>query len=172
VDVVPGGPLAGLVAEARDEVRVVGLSAVARLPRTIAERQARQADARLAAAGVAARIAIEEAPDAGGPGTVVLLAQRGRAGFSALGRRGVPAERIADAAVDALLAWRATGAALDTHLADQLLPFLALARGPSRFTCATVTPHLATVAAVVGTLLPVAITLEPGPPARVTVTPA
>jgi RNA 3'-terminal phosphate cyclase (ATP) len=171
VDVVPGGPLDGLAAETPPEGPVVGLSAVARLPRTIAERQARRAEARLAAAGIPARIAVEEAPDAGGPGTVVLLAHPGRAGFSALGRRRLPAERVADAAVDALLAWRASGAALDVHLADQVLPFLALARGPSRFTCAAATPHLATVAAVVGALLPAGIAIEPGPPARVTVTP-
>src|SRR5579871_3526893 len=85
--------LRGFVAETRDEVAPIrGVSAVSRLPRSIAERQQRRAAERLAAAGVAAEIAIEDRAPAVGPGTLVFLAIRGRAGFSALGRRGLPAE--------------------------------------------------------------------------------
>ena len=148
-----------------------GVSAVSRLPRSIAERQRHRALERLAAAGVAAEIEVVEDASALGPGTLVFLAARGRAGFSALGRRGVPAEQIADEAVDALLAHRASGAAVDTHLADQMVPFLALAPGESTFTCATISSHLATVAWVVEQLLPVRIALEEGRPARVRVRP-
>lgn len=150
---------------------VSGVSAVSRLPRSIAERQRRRAESRLAEAGIAARIAVVVDDTALGPGTLAFLATRGRAGFSALGRRGVPAERVADEAVDALLAWRDSGAAVDDHLADQLLPFLALAREGSTFTCPTLSSHLRTVAWVIQQFLPVAIELHDGPPARVTVTP-
>ncbi|MBI4609657.1 MAG: RNA 3'-phosphate cyclase [Candidatus Rokubacteria bacterium] len=152
-------------------VEISGLSAVSRLPRSIAERQRRRALERLAATGLNASIALEEDTSARGPGTVLFLTSRGRAGFSALGRRGVPAERVADEAVDQLLAYIATGAPVDDHLADQLVAFLALARGESAFSCPTLPPHLRTVVEVVGRLLQVRIRLEEGPPARVWISP-
>ncbi|MBI3031236.1 MAG: RNA 3'-phosphate cyclase [Candidatus Rokubacteria bacterium] len=152
--------------------RIRGLSAVSRLPRSIAERQQSRALERLAAAGVAADIAVEVDETALGAGTLLFLAVPGRAGFSALGRRGLRAEAVADQAVEPLLAWVASGALVDDHLADQLIPFLALAPGTSTFTCPTLSLHLRTVAWVVQQLLPVRIDLEDGPPARVRITPA
>lgn len=151
---------------------ITGLSAVSRLPRSIAERQRGRAEERLAAAGLGADIALEEDQGAWSPGTLLFLAVRGRAGFSALGRRGLPAEAVADAAVDELLEWVRSGSDVDDHLADQLLPFLALARGQSRLTCPRLTAHLRTVAWVVEQFLPAGITLGEGLPARVDVTPS
>jgi RNA 3'-terminal phosphate cyclase (ATP) len=171
--VEPGTSVAPFVAVPDPDPDLVhGVSAVSRLPRTIAERQRRQAEARLLAAGLRAAIAVEEDASARGPGTLVFLAFPGRAGFSALGRRGVPAERVADEAVTPLLAYRASGALVDDQLADQLLPFLALAAGPSELTCPRVSSHLATVAWVVEQLLPARVTLESGAPARARVEPA
>jgi RNA 3'-terminal phosphate cyclase (ATP) len=66
--------------------------------------------------------------------------------------------------VDPLLAYLDSGATVDGHLADQLLPFLALAREPSTFTCPTLSSHLTTVAWVVQQFLPVDIGLISGPP--------
>jgi RNA 3'-terminal phosphate cyclase (ATP) len=149
---------------------VTGLSAVSRLPRGIAERQRRRALERLSAAGISAEIALAEDASARGPGTLLFLAEHARAGFSALGRRGVPAEQVADEAVDALLAYRASGAAVDEHLADQLVPFLALAGADSDVTCPAISSHLATVAWVVEQFLPVRIELAAGSPARVRIT--
>jgi RNA 3'-terminal phosphate cyclase (ATP) len=170
--VTPARRLAGLTAtEPPSPLAVTGVSAVSRLPRSIAERQRRQAEARLGAAGLRADIAVEEDTAALGPGTVLFLGVHGRAGFTALGRRGLPAERVADEAVDGLLDWRAAGAALDTHLADQLVAFLALADGPSSFTCHGLSGHLRTVAWVVQQFVPVQIDLYEGRPARVDVTP-
>ncbi len=146
---------------------VTGLSAVSRLPRGIAERQRRRALERLSAAGVSAEITLREDASARSPGTLLFLAERGRAGFSALGRRGVPAEQVADEAVEGLLAYRASGAAVDERLADQLVPFLALAATDSDFTCPAISSHLTTVAWVVEQFLPVRIELAAGPPARV-----
>jgi RNA 3'-terminal phosphate cyclase (ATP) len=156
---------------ARSVSEVDGVSAVSRLPRSIAERQRQRAEERLAATGVTARIAIEEDTTAHGPGTVLFLAVPGRAGFTSLGRRGLPAERVADVAVDEMLAWLGAGASVDDHLADQLLAFLALADGASAFTCPTLTSHLRTVAWVVERFLPVRIELGEGRPARVEVVP-
>jgi RNA 3'-terminal phosphate cyclase (ATP) len=169
----PAASLGGLSAEAgAAPAEIIGLSAVSRLPRSIAERQRRRAEERLRAAGLSASIAIEEDQGALGPGTVLFLAVRGRAGFSALGRRGLPAEQVADAAVDQLLAWNASGAAVDEHLADQLVPFLALGRAGSTFTCPRVTSHLNTVGWVVRHFVTASIAFDEGPLARVHIDPA
>jgi RNA 3'-terminal phosphate cyclase (ATP) len=66
------------------------------------------------------------------------------ASFSALGRQGKPSEAVADEAVAALRGHHASGAAVELHLADQLLLPLAIAAGPSAFTLARPTAHLAT----------------------------
>jgi RNA 3'-terminal phosphate cyclase len=173
IEPTPRIALRGFVAETRDEaVAIRGLSAVSHLPRSIAERQRRRVAERLTAAGVTAEIAIEDDVPAFGPGTLVFLGIRGRAGFSALGRRSLPAEQVADAAVEPLLAYLASHAAVDEHLADQLMPFCALASAESTFTCPAISRHLATVAWVVEQFLPVRIRLETTRPARVRITPA
>jgi RNA 3'-terminal phosphate cyclase (ATP) len=149
-----------------------GVSAVSRLPRSIAERQRARALDRLDAAGLSATIRLEEDQTARGPGTLMMLTAGGesaRAGFSALGRRGVRAEAIADEAVAPLLAYLDAGAAVDDHLADQLVAFLALADGPSTFTCPALSTHLRTVAWVVERMLPVRVLFDEGRPARVEV---
>jgi RNA 3'-terminal phosphate cyclase (ATP) len=172
VTLTPTSGIGGFVAETPATAPVVtGISAVSRLPRSIAERQRARAQERLAAARLAFDIAVVEDATARGPGTLVFLAVRGRAGFSALGRRGLPAERVADRAVDELLAHRASGAAVDDHLADQLVPFLALGTGVSRFTCSTRSRHLETVVWTARQFLPLAIELADGCPVYVTVTP-
>lgn len=114
-------------------------SAAAKLPEHVARRQAARLTARLGEA-----VPVEVIP-AGGqdPGSLVFL-WGPRAGFAALGARGKPAEQVADEAVEAYLAFRASGAALDRHLADQMLIYLALAQGPSTFTTEAVTSHLLT----------------------------
>jgi len=167
----PSPALGGFQADGAATPPITGLSAVSRLPRSIAERQRHRALERLAAAGLAAEIAVEEDTSARGPGTFLFLARRGRAGFSALGRRGVPAERVADEAVEDLLAYLAAGAALDQHLADQLVPFLALAGAPSSYTCPAVSGHLATVAWVVEQFLPTRVAVDAGLTTRVRITP-
>ncbi|MDP1760615.1 MAG: RNA 3'-terminal phosphate cyclase, partial [Deltaproteobacteria bacterium] len=115
------------------------LSAAAKLPEHVARRQAARLAARLEET-----VPVEIIP-AGGldPGSLVFL-WGPQAGFAALGARGKPAEQVADEAVEAYLAFRASGAALDRHLADQILIYLALAKGPSRFTTEAVTSHLLT----------------------------
>lgn len=166
--VEPGPPARGLAIRSPPaSSTAAGVSLVSRLPASIAERQRLRARERLAAAGVGAAIAVEIDAEAASPGTALFLAVRGRAGFTALGRRGLRAEAVADGAVDAFLAWRASGAAIDAHLADQLLAFLVLAPPPSRLTCPALTSHLRTVAWVIAQFVPVRVRLADGPPPRV-----
>lgn len=79
------------------------------------------------------------------PGAALFLAARYenvRVGFSSLGGRGKPSEAVAEEAAGALLVHRASGAAMDRYLADQILLPLALARSSSSFTCQAATRHL------------------------------
>ena len=139
------------------------LSAAAQLPEHVARRQAARVAARL---GEAVPVTIVPA---GGqdPGSLVFL-WGPRAGFSALGARGKPAEQVADEAVEAYLAYRASGAALDRHLADQMLIYLALAEGPSSFTTEAVTSHLLTNVWVIEQFLGPTFEVrgDPGEPGR------
>lgn len=67
---------------------------------------------------------------------------------TAHGKRGVPAETVADQACDALQAWLDNGAPVGEHLADQLLLPLWLAGGGS-FITGAVSGHLATNAELI-----------------------
>lgn len=157
------GPLTG----------VVGLSAVAGLPIDIAERQRHRALARLSSLGVPCRIETisVEAPS---PGTVLFLLIRcegGRAGFSSLGEKGKPAERVSDEACDQVLAYLEREGAADPFLADQLLLPMALAPGSSSMTTTRLTEHLLTNQWVVEQFLPGRVRVEGGvgQPGRVTI---
>ncbi|MFP4056092.1 MAG: RNA 3'-terminal phosphate cyclase [Candidatus Brocadiia bacterium] len=143
--------------------RLEGVSAVSNLPRSIAERQRRQALARLEAAGLHAGIEIAELPSPG-KGTVLHLLScyrgGGRAAFDALGARGKRAEQVADEACDALLGFLGTAGAVDAHSADQLLLALALASAPSRFPVPCITTHLVTNARVIERFVDATVVLE------------
>jgi RNA 3'-terminal phosphate cyclase (ATP) len=175
-EIRPRGGLTGLRWETRaPHLAITGVSAVSRLPVDIAVRQRRHALERLRAHGLEADITLVDDREALGPGTLIFLAVTGpgtRAGFSALGRRGVRAEAVADEAVDQLLRFLDSHAAVDDHLADQLVPFLALARTPSTYTCPTRSSHLATVAWLVEQFVPARVEVRSEHPTQVTVTPS
>ena len=81
--------------------------------------------------------------------------------FFALGERGKPAERVADEACDAALAYLDAGPALvDAHSADQLVLPLVLAKGSSEMHVAEVTRHLTTNIEVIRRFLERSITCE------------
>ena len=140
--------LQAVTIEDRGEIYSIdGFSAVARLPLSIAERQARQAELRLAAAGLARHPINCQTIDAASPGTVLFLNCRCRgapAAFFGLGSKGKPAERVADEAVDQAIEHFSRPGALDPHAADQFVLPLALASGQSSFTTTRVTDHLVT----------------------------
>ncbi len=140
--------------------RLWGLSAASHLPAHIRRRQARQASTRLHAAGYSVEIEEVDAPSVG-PGTCLFLCAEHEeiaAGFIGYGRRGFPAERVADVAVDELLAYEARQGAADPHLADQLVLPLALAGGA--LTTTEITRHLVTNVWVVEQLLGSRLVLE------------
>ena len=84
------------------------------------------------------------------------------AGFSSLGARGKPAEKVADEAVDSLKDYVRSEGCIDPHLADQLVPFMALAKGNSSFTTTRMTEHLLTNLWVIQHFLEVKISRNGG----------
>jgi RNA 3'-terminal phosphate cyclase (ATP) len=128
--------------------KVSGLSAISNLPRHVAERQKGQAFNRIQKElKIDPEIAILSDAPSLGPGSFLFLSaeyERTIGGFSSLGARGKPAEKVADEAVDSLRDYVASEGCIDPHLADQLVPFMALARGNSSFTTTRMTEHLLT----------------------------
>lgn len=84
--------------------------------------------------------------------------------FTGFGAPRVRSEQVAEEAVGAAQRFLASGAAVDEHLADQLLLPLALARGGS-FTTTEPSGHTRTNADILREFLPVAISTEPAGPA-------
>jgi RNA 3'-terminal phosphate cyclase (ATP) len=78
-------------------------------------------------------------------------------GSSALGERGKPAEDVGREAALLLKKQMGSGACLDEHMADQILPYMALAAedGESRASVAEVTDHCRTNIWVIEKFLPV-----------------
>lgn len=127
-------------------VRLTGFSTVSNLPDHILERQANEAESLLRQAGFDPIIE-RVTPEALGPGTAVYLLaeyEQINAAFTSFGRRGKRAEKVAGEAVEAFLAHHMTGAAVDPHLADQLVLPTAVAQSDSSFTTSEITNHLLT----------------------------
>lgn len=100
---------------------------------SVADRQATAASQHLPN-DVAADTVIEYV-DTRSPGSVIdVIAEfeDSRAGFPTVGKRGKPAEEVGTDAVADLAGFRVSNAAVDRYLADQILPFLALAGGRVR----------------------------------------
>ncbi len=145
--------------------RIEGLSAASySLAAHIIERQTSQALARLAAAKH--RATIEQAAwETFSPGTVVFLRAvftKGVAGAFALGARSKPAERVADEAVEELLAFIDSPGVVDAHAGDQLLTLLALCPHESRYVAERPTDHLRTNAWAIARMTGRRIDIEPG----------
>jgi RNA 3'-terminal phosphate cyclase (ATP) len=156
-------------------LNLTGVSAVSNLPTSIAERQKNQALQILREKDFSPEIKILQAPSIG-QGTFFFLKaefENSKAGFGALGEIGKKAEKVAEEACQEFLEFIQTKAAIDSHLSDQLIPYLALADGPSSFTVSRISKHLLTNIWVVKQFLPTKITVEgdEGKEGKVIITP-
>jgi RNA 3'-terminal phosphate cyclase (ATP) len=103
-----------------------------------------------------------ERVDSDGPGNVITLELEHDATttvVTAIGAKGVPAERVATTAIEELRRFEAADVPVDEHLADQLLLPLALAGGGTLRTLPP-TLHTRTNAALIELFLPVKFTLR------------
>lgn len=126
--------------------RVWGTAVVANLPAHIPQRMATRACNVLAEAGLQAQVEPRRLRGAGPGAGIFLFAEyaHATAGFTAYGRKGLPAERVAEAACKDLLAHHRSGAPADPHLADQLVLPMALAEEESQVVTSQVSQHLLT----------------------------
>jgi RNA 3'-terminal phosphate cyclase (ATP) len=154
-------PLARLVAPPFAHLpveRVEGVAAVTNLSADIPQRMAGRATNLLAAAGLASRIEPHREKGAGPGAGIFLWLPQG--GFSALGRPGLPSERVAEVAVAEALSFVDNNAMVDRHLADQLLLPLALAHGHASYTTDHLTLHTITNAELLRRWLDTTITIS------------
>ncbi|MFQ5399026.1 MAG: RNA 3'-terminal phosphate cyclase [Anaerolineae bacterium] len=137
---------------------VAGIAAVTNLPAHIPQRMARRAHNLLAEAGLPSQI--EPVRQWGrGPGAGIFLWLPG-GGFSALGQKGLPADKVAETAVAELIEFLDNTVSVDKYLADQLLLPLALAHGCSTFTTHHLTQHTLTNARILRRWLDVSVTID------------
>lgn len=128
-------------------MRITGRAVAANLPSHIAQRMCDRARATLNDLGAPVQIeALRVRAVSPGAGIFLLAEYEDSlaASFSAHGRRGKPSEAVAEEAVASLREHHASGAAMELHLADQVLVPLSIAAGPSHFTMARPTAHLTT----------------------------
>jgi RNA 3'-terminal phosphate cyclase (ATP) len=148
-------------------LRIRGIAGIANLERSIAERMKRHAVQRLnklipwdGTPELQIKPVEENSPSKGAFFMLLAEFESGRACYTALGEPGKPAERVADEAIDELLAFFETRATIDPFLADQLLLPLSLSGGISELITPRITEHLLTNATILQTFLPCKIEID------------
>ncbi len=142
--------ISGVDFERMDANTVYGCSHASRLPEHVVNRQRNAAAVRLEAHGYSADIVTEHNPAApkgsrgssGSTGSGITL-WCGLMGGSALGERGKPAEVVGSDAADSIIRELDCGASVDVYLADQLIPYMAIAKAGS-FTTRELSLHTKT----------------------------
>lgn len=125
----------------KEEEEIRGISHASNLPAHVPLRQAEAARLKLLEAGYPSRIETQSFEVFSTGSGITLWA--GYLGGSALGERGLPAEKVGERAAEEIILELRAGASVDVHLADQLIPYMALA-GNSSYTVRELSPHTAT----------------------------
>ncbi|MGP8337946.1 MAG: RNA 3'-terminal phosphate cyclase [Methanosarcinaceae archaeon] len=107
--------------------KVYGISHCSNLPEHVASRQADSAASLIREAGFKCEINTE-CVTCRSTGSGISL-WHGLAGGSALGKRGLPAREVGINAAGEILTELWSGASVDVHLADQLIPYMGLCNG-------------------------------------------
>ena len=138
--------------ERGEDVSLEGISHCVKLPSHVAQRQALAATKTLQSAGFEAKIAVETYPAdqdthlAPGSGITLLLKSTSGSiiGADSIGERGKPAESVGEEAAAKLIAEVQTGAPVDRHMGDILIPYMAVAEGRSEISVSEITLHTLT----------------------------
>lgn len=136
---------------------VSGISASSRLPPHVPQRQSQSAIDVLSKAGYSSNVNVE-CEDFESTGSSITL-WSGFMGSSALGARGLPAEKVGSLAAMGILDELKSKASVDRHLSDQLIPYMGLCRAGS-FTVQELTGHAKTNIWVVEKFLDVRFDIE------------
>lgn len=154
---------------------VTVFSHCASLPKRVAENQASSAKHALRELNLEFEEFIECRESSSTIGSGITLLAFSEDGFvlsgSALGRKGVPAEHVGREAAERLLEEISQGMPCGSHLADQLIPFMALAKGNSEIHTARLTGHCLTNISIAEKFLPASFRVDgaPGGPAKISV---
>ena len=155
--------------EAGEVKELTGISVASehlRKPR-VAERMAESARKIIETSGIKTKIETQYV-DAQCPGCGIVLRSETSTGAiisaDVMGERGKPAETVGEEAANSLLQTIESGAAVDRHLSDQLLIFMALAHGKSAITAPRLTNHAKTNIHVIQKFLPVEFRITEGKP--------
>ncbi len=131
-------------------LRIRGVSHAVGLPRHVAERQSDSARKTLVVNNLPepeTLIDYSEANSAGPGSGMVLFAETqvgAVLGADCLGERGKPAEKVGSEPALQLVEELGSGAFLDRHMGDMIIPYLALADGFSEVTVSRITEHTLT----------------------------
>lgn len=156
--------------------KVYGMSVTSNVGGGVGDRQIKAANKHLRANNLDAQLRNSEVA-ANGKGTILFLTaefDNCRAGFSTLGEKGVPAEKIAEATVNELRNFLNKNVCLDHYLADQLIPYVALCGERIEMNVSKITNHLKTNLWVTQKFIPIKYKLS-GPqgfPGVLTIEPA
>lgn len=158
--------------------RFIGIDGVCftqKLPDHVAERMASTARKTLAGHAPAVKLAMDRRQGHSIGAGIFLSAQYERTVLAsdALGEKGISSEKLGELAATSLLRKMGSGETLDTHAADQILPYLSMAAGPSTFLVSELSMHLRTQMELIRRFLEVRIDAETaGDLYRVSVTPS
>jgi len=134
--------------ERREPLMMGGLSHVSNLPSHIPERMVKSAKKNLVRMGrpdiETETFSGEEAFGQGGAIVVWAMNEDTVLGGDAVAERGVKAETVGEIASKELWKEIQSGATLDVHMSDQILPYMAMADGESSFLVRKVTNHAET----------------------------
>ncbi|MFZ5595288.1 MAG: RNA 3'-terminal phosphate cyclase [Pseudomonadota bacterium] len=164
VDVWPCPALRPLQLDSCGALRaLVGHAHVANLPAHIVERMGAAAAQGLA--GIPLQMdakTLEHNEAIGTGGALVLVAHMAHTMLAAgvTAERGVPAEQLGAQAAEALRTTLSSGATLDVHAADQLLIYMALAHGVSRYKVQEFSSHARTTLWLLEQFLPLQVRIE------------
>jgi RNA 3'-terminal phosphate cyclase (ATP) len=128
-------------------LKIRGVSCCSNLPDVVAERQAESAKKILSENGhvdVEIEKLVLPSPSKGSAITLYAACENSVLGAASLGALGKKSEKVGEEAAKGLLAEMKSCAALDRHMGDQILIYMALAKGDSSVTVSELTPHIKT----------------------------
>jgi len=166
VEVAPSRQIQPLILDvAGSLIKIGGVAHISNLPAHIVQRMVGAALAELTAfpAPTIEQIVLGVGEAIGAGGAIVLAAHMKHTvlGASATAQRGVPAEQLGSEAGHLLREEILSGATLDIHASDQVLIYLALAGGNSRFLARTLSSHASTTIWLLEQFMPVRFNVRP-----------
>ena len=150
------------ISERGNLTTIKGISAIANLDISVAERQRQQAEFALQNRGYEATFNIMRMPSKYKSTMLMLLAEfeKSRCCYYALGARGKRAEKVADEAVASFFEFMDTDGAIDQYVTDQLILPLIFAQGESVLHTCKITQHLKTIIDIIRMFIDIDIRID------------